>query len=219
MRSLARPERRKRRERLLAAAVGGLLSVGPLLGIGGGTQAATAAPLPVETLLSQEAGQPEDLSEVAVAGRQESGRHHHHRHHHHRRHHHRHHHRRHHHRRHHHHHRHHHRWHHHHWHHHYSRALHRARSRAIARRMIHSPRQFSCFSSVIRRESDWNPRARNRSGAYGLPQALPGRKMASAGVDWRTNPRTQIRWAIRYMHSSYGSPCGAWTFWRHHHWY
>jgi transglycosylase-like protein with SLT domain len=86
--------------------------------------------------------------------------------------------------------------------------------------VIHNSVQFSCFSHVIRRESDWNPRARNpSSGAYGIPQALPARKLATAGSDWRTNPRTQIRWAIRYMHQSYGSPCRAWRFWRHHHWY
>jgi hypothetical protein len=89
--------------------------------------------------------------------------------------------------------------------------------RAIAREMIPNPAQFGCFDRIIKRESNWNPHAHNRSGAYGLPQALPGRKMASAGPDWRTNPRTQIRWAIGYMDHRYGSPCGAWTHWRHHH--
>jgi hypothetical protein len=87
----------------------------------------------------------------------------------------------------------------------------------MAREMIHNDAQFSCFSHIIKRESDWNPRAGNRRGAYGLPQALPGRKMASAGADWRTNPRTQIRWAIHYMDERYGSPCAAWAHWRNHH--
>jgi soluble lytic murein transglycosylase-like protein len=86
--------------------------------------------------------------------------------------------------------------------------------------MIHNPVEFACFAHVIQHESSWNPLARNpSSGAYGLPQSLPARKLASAGPDWRTNPRTQIRWAIHYMHHRYGSPCDAWHFWRHHHWY
>jgi len=87
----------------------------------------------------------------------------------------------------------------------------------IAREMIHNDAQFGCFAHVIERESGWNPRAGRVSGAYGLPQALPGRKMASAGADWRTNPRTQIRWAIGYMDERYGSACGAWAHWRRHH--
>lgn len=89
----------------------------------------------------------------------------------------------------------------------------------IAQQMIANPQQFSCFSNIIQRESGWDPRAGNSSGAYGIPQALPGSKMRSAGADWRTNPQTQIRWAISYMHSNYGSPCGAWSFWKSHHWY
>ncbi|HEX3829171.1 MAG TPA: transglycosylase SLT domain-containing protein [Sporichthyaceae bacterium] len=122
----------------------------------------------------------------------------------------------------------HHRWHywhrHHHWHHHHhwhgNAAVRRARARAIAHRLVHNSYQFTCFAHVIEHESSWNPLARNRSsGAYGLPQALPARKLASAGGDWRTNPRTQIRWAIHYMDHRYGSACNAWHFWRHHHWY
>lgn len=70
--------------------------------------------------------------------------------------------------------------------------------------------QYNCLDRLVQRESRWNPRSTNRaSGAYGLPQALPGRKMASAGYDWRTNPVTQIKWAIRYMRRRYGSPCEA----------
>ncbi|MFD7905058.1 transglycosylase SLT domain-containing protein [Kitasatospora sp. NPDC059747] len=80
--------------------------------------------------------------------------------------------------------------------------------------------QLQCFSNIVSRESTWNPLAVNASsGAYGLVQALPGSKMASAGSDWRTNPATQIKWGLDYMNSRYGSPCGAWSFWQTHHWY
>lgn len=80
--------------------------------------------------------------------------------------------------------------------------------------------QFQCFSNIIERESGWNPYATNpSSGAYGLPQALPGSKMASAGSDWRTNPITQVKWGISYMNSRYGSPCGAWSYWTGHNYY
>jgi len=57
------------------------------------------------------------------------------------------------------------------------------------------------------------------SSAYGIPQALPGAKMASAGADWATNPETQIRWGLGYIRDSYGSPCGANDFKLGHGWY
>ncbi|MFG2911252.1 lytic transglycosylase domain-containing protein, partial [Kitasatospora sp. NPDC048286] len=57
------------------------------------------------------------------------------------------------------------------------------------------------------------------SGSYGLGQALPASKMASAGADWKTNPTTQIKWALDYMNTRYGSPNAAWNFWQSHHWY
>ncbi|MFD4657572.1 transglycosylase SLT domain-containing protein [Kitasatospora sp. NPDC058444] len=80
--------------------------------------------------------------------------------------------------------------------------------------------QLQCFSNIVFRESSWNPLAVNASsGAYGLVQALPGSKMASAGADWRTNPATQIKWGLNYMNTRYGSPCAAWSFWQTHHWY
>ncbi|GAB2623601.1 hypothetical protein GCM10027168_64500 [Streptomyces capparidis] len=92
--------------------------------------------------------------------------------------------------------------------------------REIARQMISSPAQFQCFSNIVQHESSWNPRAVNASsGAYGLVQALPASKMATAGADWRTNPATQIEWGVKYMNERYGSPCGAWSFWQTHHWY
>jgi hypothetical protein len=71
--------------------------------------------------------------------------------------------------------------------------------------------QFSCLESLWNRESRWNLHASNpSSGAYGIPQALPGSKMASAGADWRNNPMTQIRWGLNYIADRYGTPCGAW---------
>ncbi len=80
--------------------------------------------------------------------------------------------------------------------------------------------QFSCFDNIIMRESMWSISATNSSsGAYGIPQALPGSKMASIASDWRTNPATQIIWGIEYMKGRYGSPCGAWGFKSSHGWY
>jgi hypothetical protein len=71
--------------------------------------------------------------------------------------------------------------------------------------------QWSCLDRLWQRESNWNPHAQNpSSGAYGIPQSLPGSKMASAGADWRTNPATQITWGLGYIQGRYGSPCGAW---------
>ncbi|MER5742144.1 transglycosylase SLT domain-containing protein [Streptomyces sp. NPDC059913] len=90
---------------------------------------------------------------------------------------------------------------------------------AIARQMVPAD-QFQCFSNIVNHESTWNYRASNpSSGAYGLVQALPGSKMASAGADWQTNPATQIKWGLNYMNGRYGSPCGAWSFWQQHNWY
>jgi hypothetical protein len=62
------------------------------------------------------------------------------------------------------------------------------------------------------RESGWRYNAENPSGAYGIPQALPGSKMATAGADWQTNPATQIKWGLGYIQSRYGTPCSAWAF-------
>ncbi|MFI5998776.1 transglycosylase SLT domain-containing protein [Streptomyces sp. NPDC051362] len=95
-----------------------------------------------------------------------------------------------------------------------------AEVQAIARTIVGDSSQFQCFSQIVNHESTWNYTAENASsGAYGLVQALPGSKMASAGADWRTNPRTQIKWGLQYMNASYGSPCGAWSFWQANHWY
>ncbi|HEX3005166.1 MAG TPA: hypothetical protein VHO27_13215 [Angustibacter sp.] len=80
--------------------------------------------------------------------------------------------------------------------------------------------QFGCLNSLWQKESGWNMHARNASsGAYGIPQALPGGKMASAGSDWRTNPVTQIKWGLGYIKASYGSPCAAWSHSQANGWY
>ncbi|MET7933741.1 transglycosylase SLT domain-containing protein [Streptomyces sp. NPDC005322] len=94
-----------------------------------------------------------------------------------------------------------------------------AETQAMARQMMASD-QFQCFSNIVDHESGWNYKATNAgSGAYGLVQALPGSKMASAGADWQTNPATQIKWGLNYMNDRYGSPCGAWDFWQANSWY
>ncbi|MEW2163839.1 transglycosylase SLT domain-containing protein [Streptomyces sp. NPDC007084] len=93
-------------------------------------------------------------------------------------------------------------------------------AKAIAHKMIPDAGQFNAFSKIVEHESGWNPSATNSSsGAYGLVQALPGSKMASAGSDWKTNPKTQIKWGLDYMNSRYGSPAGAWNFWQANGWY
>ena len=74
--------------------------------------------------------------------------------------------------------------------------------------------EFGCLDNIWTRESGWRYNAQNASGAYGIPQALPGSKMASAGADWQTNPATQIRWGLGYIKSVYGTPCNAWAFWQ-----
>jgi hypothetical protein len=74
-----------------------------------------------------------------------------------------------------------------------------------------SSSQWSCLYSLWERESTWNVYAENAaSGAYGIPQSLPGDKMASAGADWQTNAATQIKWGLGYIKQVYGTPCGAW---------
>lgn len=70
--------------------------------------------------------------------------------------------------------------------------------------------QFACLVELWNRESGWRVNAGNKSsGAYGIPQSLPGSKMASVGADWRTNPATQITWGLNYIANRYGTPCNA----------
>ena len=83
-----------------------------------------------------------------------------------------------------------------------------------------STSQFSCLEPLWAGESGWNVAASNPStGAYGIPQALPGSKMASAGPDWRTNAATQVRWGLTYIKGTYGSPCAAWSHAQAEGWY
>ncbi len=81
---------------------------------------------------------------------------------------------------------------------------------AMLRSMGMGDDQYGCLVALWNRESHWNVYASNPSGAYGIPQALPGSKMASAGADWATNPATQISWGMGYIVDRYGTPCGAW---------
>ncbi|WP_285619122.1 hypothetical protein [Kineosporia sp. NBRC 101677] len=96
--------------------------------------------------------------------------------------------------------------------------------RSAARVMLEdrgwSSAEFSCLDSLWTKESHWNYQATNpSSGAYGIPQAYPGSKMASAGSDWQTNPVTQIRWGLDYIAERYGTPCAAWNFSQAHNSY
>lgn len=97
-------------------------------------------------------------------------------------------------------------------------------AQAIAREMLAArgmgDDQFGCLVALWNKESGWNVYAENSSsGAYGIPQALPGSKMGSAGSDWATNPATQIEWGLGYIAGRYGTPCGAWDFSEANGWY
>ncbi|MGH3414262.1 MAG: lytic transglycosylase domain-containing protein [Marmoricola sp.] len=102
--------------------------------------------------------------------------------------------------------------------------LSQADPRTIAKALLpqygYSEGEFGCLDSLYNSESGWNIHAANpTSSAYGIPQALPGSKMASAGPNWESNPETQIRWGLGYIRDHYGSPCGAWSFKQGHGWY
>lgn len=97
-------------------------------------------------------------------------------------------------------------------------------AQALARDMVMArggdEQQYQCLYALWAKESGWNHFAQNRSsGAYGIPQALPGSKMASAGEDWATNPETQIRWGLGYIEARYGTPCQAWGHSQRNNWY
>jgi hypothetical protein len=77
-------------------------------------------------------------------------------------------------------------------------------------------RQFGCLDNIWARESKWDETAGSPAGAYGIPQASPGSKMAAAGPDWLTSPQTQIRWGENYIQGQYGTPCQAWAHWQVH---
>jgi hypothetical protein len=80
--------------------------------------------------------------------------------------------------------------------------------------------EFPCLDKLWTKESGWNYKARNSSsGAYGIPQALPGSKMGSIADDWETNPATQIKWGLGYIEGRYESPCDAWAHSQSSGWY
>lgn len=96
--------------------------------------------------------------------------------------------------------------------------------REVARNLLPdhgwSDGQFGCLDKLWTRESRWKWNADNpTSSAYGIPQALPGRRMAEYGSDWRTNPITQIKWGLDYIQDAYGSPCDAWAHSEAKGWY
>lgn len=79
---------------------------------------------------------------------------------------------------------------------------------------------YIAWLMIVKRESNFNPYAINKkSKATGLCQALPGKKMASHGKDWRTNYKTQLRWCRDYIKNRYKTPSQAWNFWQSHHWF
>lgn len=83
-----------------------------------------------------------------------------------------------------------------------------------------APEQWAYLDALWQRESGWNQLANNpTSSAYGIPQSLPGSKMAVVGDDWRTNPETQIRWGLAYIAARYGRPEGAWQHSQRVGWY
>jgi hypothetical protein len=92
--------------------------------------------------------------------------------------------------------------------------------RELAARRGWTGSQWTCLERLWTVESGWHVHASNNSsGAYGIPQALPGRKMASYGSDWRNSAATQIRWGLNYIADRYGSPCGAWNHSQSHNYY
>ncbi len=93
-------------------------------------------------------------------------------------------------------------------------------ARALMPKFGMSSSEFSCLDSLWEKESGWSVNADNpTSSAYGIPQALPGSKMSSAGPNWENNPETQIRWGLGYIKDRYGSACGAWSFKQGAGWY
>jgi hypothetical protein len=80
--------------------------------------------------------------------------------------------------------------------------------------------QFQCLDKLWQKESGWSYTAYNASsGATGIPQSLPGSKMATAGADWETNAATQVTWGLGYVKSAYGTPCSAWSHSQSVNWY
>lgn len=96
----------------------------------------------------------------------------------------------------------------------------KAYTKAYLASMGWGEKEYQCILDVWEHESNWNFTATNRwSGAYGIPQAYPASKLATAGADWKTNSQTQIKWGVSYVKDRYGSPCGAYDFWHKKGWY
>jgi len=96
----------------------------------------------------------------------------------------------------------------------------KALARALMPKYGLSASEFDCVDNLWASESGWDVHADNpTSSAYGIPQALPGSKMSSAGPDWEDNPETQIRWGLGYIQSRYGSACEAWSYKQGAGWY
>ena len=80
--------------------------------------------------------------------------------------------------------------------------------------------QFECLNRLWTKESHWNYKAHNyKSGAHGIPQALPANKMEIISTDWRKNPVTQMRWGLRYIEIRYETPCKAWAKFKRSNYY
>jgi hypothetical protein len=95
-----------------------------------------------------------------------------------------------------------------------------AGAKAYAATKVGGGAEYTCLVQLWNKESGWRTNASNpSSGAYGIPQSLPGNKMASFGLDWQTNYRTQVNWGISYIQSSYGTMCSAWAHSVAHNWY
>ena len=93
-------------------------------------------------------------------------------------------------------------------------------AQAYAQSLVGSGDEWACLYNLWARESGWRVEAHNQSsGAYGIPQALPGSKMASAGSDWQFSYVTQVNWGLGYINGRYGSPCGAWAHSEAKGWY
>ena len=96
---------------------------------------------------------------------------------------------------------------------------------SYAKAIINDPKEFKCLDQLYEKESSWrtaeDPQYADNpnSSAYGIPQALPGKKMSVAGSDWRHNPITQVRWGLDYIEKRYETPCKAWRHSQIKGWY
>jgi len=95
----------------------------------------------------------------------------------------------------------------------------KAHARELVAKRGWSKKQYTCLVSLWDRESGWRTTAGRVGGSYGIPQSNPGSKMASAGSDWLSGARTQIRWGLGYIADRYKTPCTAWSHFQHHNWY